>query len=51
MVSFSGRAGAESRASVSVSFWLGPGLGLGLGLDLGLRLGLRLGLVLVLGFG
>ena len=51
MVSFSVRAGAESRASVSVRLWLGPGLGLELGLDLVLRLGLRLGLMLVLGFG
>ena len=34
MVSFSVRAGAESRYSVSFRLWLGPGLGVGLGLDL-----------------
>ena len=49
MLSFRIRAGAESRASVSLRLWLGPGLGLRLGLALWLRLWLMLGLRLGLG--
>ena len=49
MLSFRIKAVAESRASVSLRFWLGQGLGLGLGLALWLRLWLMLGLRLGLG--
>ena len=43
MVSFRVRAGHESRASVSLRLWLGPGLWLGLRLGFGLWLMLGLG--------